>query len=135
LYYGDQNCSRSQLFSKRISLISKNLQLCARYGEREQHYYAGVGSLTKEKRACAVTVALAEALNDELTVIMSNVSLLMNAIEPEHPARESLIELNRASLRCARRSAEALDFIERQGVRPARASWAALTDWESAALL
>jgi hypothetical protein len=127
--------ARSQLFEKRIPLTSNNLLECAPCIKRERQYDAGVRSLTKEKHACAVAAALAEAFNDELTVIMSNVSLLMNAIEPEHPARKSLVELNRASLRCARRSAQALDFIERQGVRLPRASWAALTDWESAALL
>ena len=91
-------------------------------------YYALVERLTKADRACALATAQAHDFNNELTVILNSVSASIHALEPGHPAREPLFELKSAALRCARKSAESLAFSARTGVRPVRASWAALLD-------
>ncbi len=75
-----------------------------------------------------MAAALAHGLNDELTVIINSVSDSIGALEPGHPAREPLFELKRSALRCVRKSAQALAFSARNGIRPLRVSWAALMD-------
>ncbi len=75
-----------------------------------------------------MATALAHGFNDELTVILNSISASLVALEPGHPAREPLFELKSAALRCARRSAESLEFGSRNGSRPLRASWAALIE-------
>jgi hypothetical protein len=72
-------------------------------------------------RACALAAA-AHEFNDELTVILSSVTVSILAMEPGHPARRPLIDLERAAMRCASTSSRLLNFSARGGARPARMS-------------
>jgi hypothetical protein len=71
----------------------------------------------RNDRASAVAAAVAQDLNDELTVILSSVSESLVALDPAHPAHESLLELQSAAQRCAWRAARLLTFSARRGLR------------------
>ena len=73
-------------------------------------------------RAGAVAAAAAHDWNDELTVILSSVDSLLEAVGPEHKARHILLELRDAARRCAWKSSGLLNFTARGGVRPSAAS-------------
>jgi C4-dicarboxylate-specific signal transduction histidine kinase len=80
-------------------------------------------------RTCALAAATAHEFNDELTVILSSVEASFLAMEPGHPARRPLIDLECAALRCASTSSRLLNFSARRGTQPARMSLdAVLTD-------
>ena len=57
-----------------------------------------------------MAAAAAHDFNNELTVILSSVSSLVQALEPGHPARPHLLDLRDAALRCARMSSGLLQF-------------------------
>jgi hypothetical protein len=64
---------------------------------------------------------MAHEFNSELTVILSGVSMAITSLEPGHPARPLLFELQDSARRCADKCATVLAFAARHGVRPARA--------------
>ena len=70
----------------------------------------GVERITKVDHACAVAPAAAHDFNNELTVILSSVSSLILALEPGHPSRPQLLDLQDAAHRCARMSSGLLRF-------------------------
>jgi hypothetical protein len=80
----------------------------------------GVERLQRLDRASAIAAAAAQDLNDHLTVILSSVTSLLVAMEPGHPARLPLVDLERAALRCATTASRLLKFSARRGARPAR---------------
>jgi hypothetical protein len=77
-----------------------------------------VERLTKADRACAVAAAAAHDFNNHLTVILTSVSHSMLALEPGHPARPILRELQSAAQRCASTASYLLAFSSQAGVRP-----------------
>jgi hypothetical protein len=81
-----------------------------------------VERLTKTDLACAVASAAAHELNNELTVILNCVSCSIPRLEPGHPARPDLLELQRAALRCVGKTSGLLRFGANAGSRPVRAS-------------
>jgi hypothetical protein len=92
-------------------------------------YSSSVERLTKADQACAVAAAaLAHDFNNELTVILSSVSSAIATLEPGHPARPSLLDLEGAARRCAGKCGHTLAFSLRHGIRPARASLAAVLE-------
>ncbi|MGD0500653.1 MAG: hypothetical protein ABSC23_19715 [Bryobacteraceae bacterium] len=85
--------------------------------------------LTPASRACALAAAaLAHDFNSELTVILSSVSDAILALEPGHPARSPLLDLESSARRCARKCGDVLAFSARHGVRPARAPLSAVME-------
>ena len=66
--------------------------------------------ITKADHACAIAAAAAHDFNDELTVILSSVYSSITALEPGHPARPHLLELQDAAQRCARKCSGLLSF-------------------------
>jgi hypothetical protein len=91
-------------------------------------YYADVERVVRIDRACAVAAAAAHDLNNELTVILSSVASSLSQLEPDHPARELLLELQGAAQRCAWKAAGLLSYSARKGTRPSRASLESLID-------
>jgi hypothetical protein len=79
-----------------------------------------VERITRADHACAVAAAAAHDFNDELTVILSSVSSSISALEPGHPARPHLLELQDAARRCARKSSGLLCFGLSGGARASR---------------
>jgi C4-dicarboxylate-specific signal transduction histidine kinase len=79
----------------------------------------GVERILKAERACAIAAAAAHELNDELTVILTSVRSTMLALEPGHPARPMLLDLQGAAQRCAWMASTLLNYSARKGVRPA----------------
>ena len=75
--------------------------------------------LTKADRACAVAAAAAHDLNDELTVIVNTVCYSLHALEPDHPARHLLLELQSAAQRCVWKTSGLLNYSARRGARAA----------------
>jgi signal transduction histidine kinase len=69
-----------------------------------------VERITRADHACAVAAAAAHDFNNELTVILSSVSSLILALEPGHPSRPQLLDLQDAAQRCARMSSGLLQF-------------------------
>ena len=89
-------------------------------------YDAVVERITRAERAAAVAAAAGHELNNELTVILSTVSDSLETLEPDHPARPELLELQDAARRCARTSSELLRFGLKRRLRPASTSFAEL---------
>ena len=77
--------------------------------------------LVKNDRACAVAAAAAQDLNNELTVILSSVTDLISVMEPGHPARPLLLDVQGAAQRCAWKASALLNYTARRGVRPSPA--------------
>ena len=69
-------------------------------------------------RALAVASAAAHDLNDELTIIVNTAALSLQALEPGHPARPLLIELQQAARRCAWKASGLSNYSARRGTRP-----------------
>jgi len=69
-----------------------------------------VERITKADHACAVAAAVAHDFNNELTVILSSVADSIQALEPGHPARPYLLDLQNAAERCARTTSGLLLF-------------------------
>jgi C4-dicarboxylate-specific signal transduction histidine kinase len=71
--------------------------------------------MTKVDHAYAVAAAAAHDLNDDLTVILSSVSDSIHALEPGHPARPYLLDLQEAAERCTRTTSGLLAYSFREG--------------------
>ena len=74
--------------------------------------------LTHADRACAVAAAAAHDLNDELTIIVNTTSHSLQTLEPGHPARPLLLDLQRAAQRCVWKTSGLLNYDARRGSRP-----------------
>ena len=74
--------------------------------------------LTHADRACAVAAAAGHDLNDELTIIVNTTSYTLETLEPGHPARPLLLELQRAAQRCAWKASGLLNYGVRRSCRP-----------------
>jgi hypothetical protein len=72
-------------------------------------------------RAYAVAGAAARDLNNELTVILSSVSGLLESLPEDHPAHIRLLDLQGAAQRCVWKAAGLLEFSARRGLRPSAA--------------
>jgi len=77
-----------------------------------------VERLTKNDRAGAVAAVAAHMLNNDLTVILSGVADSILSLEPGHPARPLLSDLQLAAERCASTAQTLLAFGWRTGPRP-----------------
>lgn len=73
-------------------------------------------------QACILATATAHDFNNELTVILSSISTMIDELEPDHPARARALELQDAARRCARKTSGLLRFGLKRGPRIARAS-------------
>ena len=77
--------------------------------------------LQRLDRVSTLAAATAHSLNDDLTVILSSLTNSMLAMEPGHPARIPLMDLERAALRCVTTASRLLNFSARRGARSVRA--------------
>ena len=68
-----------------------------------------------------MAAAAAHDLNDELTVILSSVTDSIETLEPGHPARPLLLDLQSAAQRCAWKTSSLLNYSARQGAQPVSA--------------
>ena len=82
----------------------------------------GVERLTKADRLSTIAAAVAQDLNNELTVILSSVTRTIETLEPEDPTRELLLELKAAAQRCAWKASNLLNCALRLGGKPVAAS-------------
>jgi hypothetical protein len=82
----------------------------------------------KADRVCAVAAAAAHDLNDELTVILSSVTDSILSLEPGHPARPLLLDLQSAAQRCAWKASGLLNYSARHGAQPVAAPLETLLD-------
>ena len=78
--------------------------------------------LTNADRACAVAAAAAHDLNDELTIIINTAACTLETLEPGHPARPLLIDLERAAQRCIWKASGLLNYGMRRGTGPVNVS-------------
>ena len=86
----------------------------------------GVERITKADHAYAVAAAAAHDFNNELTVILSSVANSMMALEPGHPARPHLLDLQEAAQRCTRTTSGLLAFSFSRGARVSPAPFESL---------
>lgn len=85
-------------------------------------YYAVVERLNNADRACAVAAAAAHDLNDELTIIVNSASQSLFCLEPGHPARPYLRDIESAVQRCVWKASGLLTYSARNGLRPISAT-------------
>jgi len=69
-----------------------------------------VERLTKTDCPCAVAAAAAQDLNNELTIIVNCASWAMLTLEPGHPARPFLHDLQGAAQRCVWKASGLLNY-------------------------
>jgi hypothetical protein len=81
-----------------------------------------VERLTNADRACAVAAAAAHDFNDELTIIVNSASQSILHLEPGHPARPYIADIESAVQRCIWKASGLLTYTNRQGMRPVSAS-------------
>jgi hypothetical protein len=62
-----------------------------------------------------VAAAAAHDLNDELTIILNSSERSLRILEPGHPARPLLLDLQRAAQHCGWKTAVLLNFTARRG--------------------
>ncbi len=93
-----------------------------------RRYHLGVERLTRADKASAIACVLANQFNSELTVMLSSASQALGTLEPGHPARAAVHEMDSSARRCAERCEDLLTFLRRKGVHPVRASLAAVLD-------
>ena len=74
--------------------------------------------LTHADRACAVAAAAAHDFNDELTIIVNTTSHSLETLEPGHPARPLLLDLERTAQRCVWKASGLLNYGARRGCKP-----------------
>jgi hypothetical protein len=86
---------------------------------------------TRFDRASVVAAAAAHDLNDELTVILNSVSSSLATLDPAHPARPLLLELQSAAQRCVWKTSALLNFGLRRGVRPVATPLERLLEWDN----
>jgi hypothetical protein len=77
-----------------------------------------VERLTQADRVCAVASAAAHDLNNELTIILNGAAHAIEYLEPGHPARPVLSELEHAAQRCVWKTSGLLNYGARRGIRP-----------------
>ncbi len=68
-----------------------------------------------------MAAAAAHDLNDELMIIVNASDCSLQTLEPGHPARPLLLDLQRAAQRCVWKTSGLLHFSARHGVRAAAA--------------
>jgi C4-dicarboxylate-specific signal transduction histidine kinase len=64
----------------------------------------------------AMAASVASEFNDELTLLLNELSISLGLVGREHPARARLIAAQRAALRCTGITGTLLDFTRRNGV-------------------
>jgi len=84
--------------------------------------------MTKAKRACAVAAAAAHDFNNELTVILSGVTEVLDELPADHSSRPLLLEIRAAAQRCVWKASGLLTFSARVNSSPVRASFEYLID-------
>jgi hypothetical protein len=80
----------------------------------------GVERNPPARRACAVAAAAAHEINDDLTVILNSVTKSIERLEPDHPARAFLLDLQGAAQRCVFTASGLLNYSARHGVATVR---------------
>jgi hypothetical protein len=101
-----------------FSLILKEIFSQEAASPLRARYYPSVERLTHADRACAVAAAAAHDLNDELTIIVNTASCSLETLEPGHPARPLLLDLQRSAQRCIWKTSGLLNYGVRRGSRP-----------------
>ena len=66
-------------------------------------------------RAGLLAAAVASEFNDELTLILSQCEISLERLGADHPAADTLLELQQAALRCAAITHCLLTFTVRSG--------------------
>jgi hypothetical protein len=110
--------SGHKLFAILIPIIRGVLSSPAPSARPAGELLCGVERLSNADRACAVAAAAAQDLNDEFTIIVNSVSESILTLEPGHPARLYLAEIQRATRRCVRKVSGLLNYSATHGVRP-----------------
>jgi signal transduction histidine kinase len=82
-----------------------------------------VERLTKADRVTTAAAAVAHDLNNELTVILTSVNRSIESLEPGHPSRDLLLDLQGAAQRCAWKTHGLLAYSVREGARPVAAEF------------
>src|SRR5262245_31715724 len=72
--------------------------------------------LSQTDKPYAVAAAAGHELNNELTVMLTGIRLIMEMLEPDHPAVPLLRDLVSSVQRCAWRASDLLTFSARRGL-------------------
>ncbi len=107
-------------------MIRKNLDAAQGRNGRAAQLTCGVERITKADHAYAVAAAAAHDFNNDLTVILSSVANSIVSLEPGHPARPHLLDLQEAAERCTRTTSGLLAFSFSRGARLSAAPFESL---------
>jgi len=107
-------------------MIRKNLDAVRDGTGGRRNLTCGVERITKADHAYAVAAAAAHDFNNELTVILSSVANTIMSLEPGHPARPHLLDLQEAAHRCTRTTSGLLAFSLSRGARLSAAPFESL---------
>jgi signal transduction histidine kinase len=66
----------------------------------------------------ALAAAVASEFNDELTLLLNQLSMLLQQVGRENPAAEGLLRAQHAALRCTVITGELLEYTRRSGNLP-----------------
>jgi hypothetical protein len=77
-----------------------------------------VERITQADRVSAIAAAAAHDLNDELTIILNGAAISLTELEPGHPARRLMREVQWAAERCIWKTSGLLNYGARRGLRP-----------------
>jgi hypothetical protein len=75
-----------------------------------------VDRFSKAERPFVVAVAVADELNDELTIILNSVAESLATLDFNHPARELLADVKHSAERCVWRTNGLLEYGRRRGI-------------------
>ena len=79
-------------------------------------------------KAYSIAAAAAQDLNDELTIILIGAEFALSKLEPGHPARRPLLDIQNAAQRCARKISGLLNHSIRHGGKASPAPMEQLID-------
>jgi hypothetical protein len=111
---------------KILALISGRLHSYVRKHGGAAPVTCDVERLNKTDRAFAVAASAAHEWNNDLTVILSSARSTMLELEPGHPARPHVVELQHAAERCAGIAGNLLHYTARRADGAVRAQFATL---------
>lgn len=78
--------------------------------------------LTQADRACAVAMAAAHDLNDELSIVCNIHDSVLQGLAPDDPLRSGILEAQRSVQRMIWKTSGLLNYGARRGVQPVGAT-------------
>lgn len=86
-------------------------------GQAPYHKKDIMAALTMAERLSTIAAAAAHDLNNELLIILSAARVALRELPDDHPARQELIDMERAGQRAAWKTVGLLRYCSKRGAR------------------